>query len=58
MEPNHALLLSLRRSMPRELDAQLRRIIREVVDDIRRRLESDIRRVLVDVPGRTYPDRG
>ncbi|NMO03851.1 VWA domain-containing protein [Gordonia sp. TBRC 11910] len=42
-----ALLLSLRRSMPRELDAQLRRIIREVVDDIRRRLESDIRRVLV-----------
>ncbi|MGV9671668.1 VWA domain-containing protein [Gordonia sp. NPDC003504] len=40
------LLLVLRRSLPSAVDSQLRRIVAEVVTDIRRRLEPEIRRVL------------
>lgn len=40
-----ALLLTLRRSLPAGVDAPLRRIVAEVVDDIRRRIEPEIRRV-------------
>lgn len=40
------LLLTLRRRLPAAIDLQLRRIITEVVADIRRRLEPELRRVL------------
>lgn len=41
------LLLTLRRSLPASIDAPLRQIVREVVDEIRRRIEPEVRRVLV-----------
>ncbi|MDL9936587.1 VWA domain-containing protein [Gordonia sp. ABSL1-1] len=41
-----ALLLTLRRTLPAAVDAQLRRMVTEVVDELRRRLEPEVRRVL------------
>lgn len=40
------LLLVLRRSLPATIDSQLRRIVAEVVADLRRRIEPEVRRVL------------
>ena len=40
------LLLTLRRSLPRSVDSALRRIVAEVVADLRRRFEPEVRRVL------------
>ncbi|QKT08694.1 VWA domain-containing protein [Gordonia sp. X0973] len=41
-----ATVLGLRRAMPVGLEGSLRRLIRAVVDDLRKRLEADVRRVL------------
>ena len=50
LEPNEELLrtlLSLRRQLDPSVMTQVRRIIRQVVDDLRRRLEPEVRRALV-----------
>ncbi|GAB08290.1 hypothetical protein GOARA_006_00490 [Gordonia araii NBRC 100433] len=41
-----ALLLGLRHSMPPELESNLRRLIAAVVDDLRARLEPEVRRAM------------